>query len=148
MPGGETNWRKKMNKKFIFTASMSLILVACAEQWVPVLEECQVVKIPADCNPNPPAVTLNSNGHTASPPNYCVRPGKSVVFRVKPVGGDTDTVRIIPKNENDAWLSGRNDPDPDVFVLTAPDKKDEYKYYVAFKDGHCIDPMIKVQDDY
>ena len=136
-----------MNKLLVFTIPISLILGACEEQWVPVLEDCKSVDIPADCISKPPAVMLNSNGHTASPPNYCVRPGKSVVFRVKPVGGDTDTVRTIPKDEGDAWLNGRNDPDPDVFVLTAPDKKDGYKYYVAFKDGHCIDPMIKVQDE-
>ncbi len=136
-----------MNKLFVFAIPISLILGACEEQWVPVLEDCEVVVIPADCNPNPPAVTLNSNGHTAAPPNYCATRGKPVVFRVVPPDGDTDTVRIIPKDETDVWLNGRNDPDANGFELTAPDTPDDYDYYVAFKDGYCIDPRISVQDD-
>ncbi len=136
-----------MNKKFIFTASMSLILVACAEQWVPVLEECQVVKIPADCISNPPQVTLVLKGHTAAPPIYCVEPGGTVKFRVLPPDSATDTVRTIPKdrdNPEHSWLNGSNDPDASGFELTAPDTTGDYGYYVAFKDGHCIDPIIRV----
>jgi len=133
-----------MNKLFVFTIPISLILGACEEQWVPVLEDCEVVVIPADCNPNPPAVTLNLKGHTAAPPNYCAKRNKPVVFRVVPPDDATDTVRTIPKDKGDAWLNGRNDPDADGFELTAPDKEGEYGYYVAFKDGHCIDPIIKV----
>ena len=133
-----------MNKKFIFTASMSLILVACGQQWDPVLENCEVVAIPADCISNPPEVTLVLKAHTVAPPIYCVEPGGTVEFRVRPPNGATDTVRTIPKDKGDAWLNGKNDPDADGFELTAPDKEGEYGYYVAFKDGHCIDPIIVV----
>ena len=133
-----------MNKIFVFTVPISLILVACGERWDPVLEDCEVVEIPSECNPDPPAVTLNVTGHTAAPPNYCVNVGETAAFRVVPPDGDTDTVRTIPKDEGDVWLNGRNDPDPNGFELTAPDVKGDYEYYVAFKDGHCIDPRIVV----
>ncbi len=136
-----------MNKLFVFAIPISLILGACEEQWVPALEDCEVVAIPSKCNPNPPAVTLNLMTHNAAPPNFCVKHGEAAVFRVVPPKGDTDTVRIIPKDETDVWPNGRNDPDANGFALTAPDKTGEYEYYVAFKDGHCIDPMIKVRDE-
>ena len=133
-----------MNKIFVFTVPISLILVACAK---PALENCEVVVIPTNCNAKPPAVTLNLKAHTAKPPNYCATRGKPVVFRVVPPGGETGTVRTIPKDDGDVWLNGSNDPDADGFTLTAPDKNGEYGYYVTFKDGHCIDPMIKVRDE-
>ena len=135
-----------MNKIFVFTVPISLILVACAQQMGSGTQVCDVVEI-KPCTGNPPVVTINTIPKKVAPAKVCVSPNGTVKFRVKPTGGAVGTVATIPKVATNFWLIGTNDPDPDGFTLTAPGKIDEYLYTVVFADGHCIDPMIKVRDD-
>ena len=135
-----------MNKIFVFTVPISLILVACGQQMGSGTQVCDVVEI-KPCTGNPPVVTINTIPKKVAPAKFCVGPNGTVKFRVKPTGGAVGTVATIPKVVTNFWLIGTNDPDADGFTLTAPDAVGEYGYYVAFKDGHCIDPMIKVRDE-
>lgn len=135
-----------MNKNFIFTASMSLVLVACGGLNDSDATGCDVVDL-NPCSGDPPKVTLNTAGQTVAPPQVCVKPNGTVTFRVTPVNGGVRTVATFPKDPTHFWLVGTNDPDPNGFELIAPHEEGYYGYYVTFKDGHCIDPMIKVRDE-
>ena len=135
-----------MNKNFVFAVPISLMLVACGQQMGSGTNVCDVVEI-KPCTGDPPVVTINTIPKKMAPAKVCVSRNGTVKFRVKPTGGAVGTVATIPKVATNFWLIGTNDPDPNGFELTAPDTEGEYDYYVAFKDGHCIDPMIKVRDE-
>jgi hypothetical protein len=146
MPELKEDWRKQMNKTFVFTVPISLILVACGGLTDSDANVCEGV-VMERCTGLPPVVTINTYGKAVGPPQVCVVPGGTVTFKVTPVNGGVRTVATIPKIPTHFWLIGMNDPDPNGFELTAPDTEGEYNYTVVFADGHCIDPMIKVRDE-
>ncbi len=135
-----------MNKLLAFTVPIGLLLVACAGQKPTVARECRVISIPADCR-SMATYTINTMGHTVTPPHYCAPPG-DITINIQPPNSAVGSVITKPKNPelpNVDWLNGTNAPDGSILVLSpgaAPD--DEYSYFVYFADGYCIDPKITI----
>jgi hypothetical protein len=134
-----------MNKLLVVSLPIALFLISCAPQQ-PIPAECVHVNSRDQCS-NAPSININRNSHDANPPNYCADAGEDIEVRVTPANGPIGTVRTIPKSDDPDhdWLNGTNNPGPNGFTLTAPDDASgEYRFYVVFSDGYCLDPRITI----
>lgn len=106
--------------------------------------DCDIVTIPA-CTGSPSSINVNTAAEDIGPKNYCAGPNETVVFKVTPMGGTKRSVAVVPKDPENIWMIGTNDPDANEFSIQTPAGTGYYGYTVLFESGHCIDPRITVE---
>lgn len=142
-----------MNKKILFVLALNWVLVGCAQ--APASTEGPLAGCKTQgwwfCKGNPQAPTININTKSAklkaSP--YCMKAvdGTQLVFRLTPAGKNPkNTVRIISKNDDHAWLNGTNSDFADMIIIDVPEKLPEGDYDYGIKIGDkCVDPRVRVE---
>lgn len=142
-----------MNKKLLCTLPIGLLVVGCAA-YAPSgpITACAPYSNPASLNdckgrPNAPHVTLNTNTMTAVPSCVLVKPGRTIVFQLKPAADHKlGKVDIFPKKGAGKWLTGSNEANEDYILIKVPAtlKKGDYNFGIR-TDTQCVDPRVRVE---
>ena len=100
-------------------------------------------------------VNLNLEKLKASPQCVRVYPGTTIVFRLTSKKNlELGTVKIVPKDDFDSWLRGKNDKFNDLIIIKVPGvyNSDEQRTepttvhdYSIRAPGKCLDPRVEVQ---
>lgn len=122
------------------------------------LPTCDILAIPADCdNDTPgnskshPKVTFNKNSLNLAPRNVCADKGSTLTFQISPAAENQNpsgSVIVIPKNWENTWLLGTNNPDNTEIEIEIPDDTGDFEYtIVSVKNGvvSCVDPRVSVE---
>ena len=146
-----------MNKTYLYVLPLALFLAGSPGYSVAQATGCVKgpVKMPiCTGDPQAPVVNLNLNTMKASPHCVLAKPGTTLVFRLTPRKNlKRNTVEILPKDDFDEWLQGKNDEFADLIIIKVPhdfkpsDKPwpsvHDYSIYVL--NGKCLDPRVEVQ---
>ena len=148
----------------IYLCVLPLALFLAGSPGFSVAQETECVKPPANTppckevgEPQTKIVNLNLKGMTAAP--YCIRayPGTTIVFILTPKKDlKRDTVEIMPKDDFDSWLRGKNDEVNDLIIIKVPgtynpdepkteERKRTVHHYSITAPGKCLDPRVEVE---
>ncbi len=151
-----------MNKTYLCVLPLALFLAGSPGYSGTEVPECPN-KGPADtqkCDEvgAPRSKIVNVDLETLEADPYCVRVhlGTTIVFTWKGAL-ERSKVKILPKDDFDSWLQGKNDPNNNAIFVTIPGtyKTDEQKagprkrtvhyYSIYLPNGECLDPRVEVE---
>jgi hypothetical protein len=147
---------KTMNKTYLCVLPLTVFLAASSGYSV--AQETECAKDPAKTHkckgdPNAPIVNLNLNTMKASPHCILAKPGTTLVFTLTPRKNlKRNTVEILPKDDFDEWLQGKNEDFEDLIIIRIPHdfKPSEEPWssdhaYSIRAPGKCLDPRVHVE---
>ena len=142
-----------MNRKLLCILPLGLLVAACAAYAPPRMPACAPYSEPlTDCKgkSKAPYVTLNTNTMIAEPSCVLTKPGKTIVFQLKPAANnELGNVDIFAKKGADkSWLAGTNDSNEDYIFIKVPAKlkKGDHDYGIWVKTANkCVDPRVSVE---
>jgi len=147
-----------MNKTYLYVLPLALLLAGLPGYSGAQEIECvkDTTKMPK-CEGEPQAAMVNLNLEKLKASPRCVRvfPGTTIVFRLTSKKNlELDTVEILPKDDFDSWLQGKNDEFNDLIIIRVPGvyNPDEPRTeepsvhdYSITAPGKCLDPRVEVR---
>lgn len=137
-----------MNRKLLLVLLLIGVTMGCVPITPLTCEPYSGPTPPCSGDPNAPQVNLNTNTLSATP--YCVKAKKGtfIIFRLTPHDkNELGSVEIFPKDPDDTWLEGTNDPYKDLIIISVPGTLEpgDHDYGIKTSDK-CVDPRVSVEN--